>query len=208
MGVTWLRRALEADDLLGLDALAATEQKPGTRLQLDDAARAALAPVDRLIEKSNPKMRPVRFVSFDKTAQTNWALPWHQDRVIAVKERHDVPGFKNWSRKGGVWHCEPPISVLNDMLFVRVHLDDADQAAGAMEIAMGSHLVGHVAADQAETVAASYPSHICEAARGDVLVLDMLTLHRSLPAAKPASRRVLRIDYAAAPLPEPLAWAN
>ena len=65
--------------------------------------------------------RPVRLVSFDKKEGTNWGVPWHQDRVIAVRERCDVEGYSNWSQKAGVWHCEPPISVLSKMLFVRVH---------------------------------------------------------------------------------------
>jgi len=37
--------------------------------------------------------RPVRAILFDKTAVTNWALPWHQDRTIAVCQRVEVAGF-------------------------------------------------------------------------------------------------------------------
>lgn len=37
--------------------------------------------------------RPVRALLFDKTQDMNWALGWHQDRTIAVRERIDVPGY-------------------------------------------------------------------------------------------------------------------
>lgn len=37
---------------------------------------------------------PVRAVLFDKSAETNWSLGWHQDRTIAVQERIDVSGFR------------------------------------------------------------------------------------------------------------------
>lgn len=36
----------------------------------------------------SPDARPVRAILFDKTAATNWALGWHQDRTIAVQTRH------------------------------------------------------------------------------------------------------------------------
>ena len=204
----WHRQALDPEALTALDAVFATRGKPGARLPLNDTLRSALAPVDRLIAQDAPGMAPVRVLAFDKSDATNWSLPWHQDRVIAVAARADVPGFRNWSRKQGVWHCEPPADFLADMLFVRVHLDDADESAGAMEVALGSHTAGLVPADQAEAVAGNYPSHICAAKRGDVLILPMLTLHRSRAALHPATRRVLRVDYAVAPLPAPLDRAN
>lgn len=93
-----------------------------------------------------PNAKPVRVVVFDKTPQQNWGVPWHQDRVIAVKARHDVPGYHNWSQKCGVWHCEAPSAVLGQMLFLRLHLDPTDAGNGAMEIALGSHRAGAVAA--------------------------------------------------------------
>src|SRR5437762_3104022 len=35
----------------------------------------------------------VRAIFFDKVPDANWSLFWHQDNVIAVKERREVPGF-------------------------------------------------------------------------------------------------------------------
>jgi hypothetical protein len=205
-GVSWQRGALTEAELAALDSLSAINAKPGLRLGLGPATRAALRPVDARVQRAVPGMVPVRLVAFDKTAQSNWALPWHQDRVIAVAQRHDVSGYDNWTRKDGVWHCEPPL--LQRMLFVRVHLDNCDRDGGAMEIAIGSHQAGKIDAGSAMAEAQRYPGHICQAQRGDVLMMDMLTLHRSLPASKPSARRVLRVDYAAVSLPAPLAWAK
>ncbi len=36
--------------------------------------------------------RPARVLFFDKTPESNWAVPWHQDRTIAVKQRIDTDG--------------------------------------------------------------------------------------------------------------------
>ena len=73
------------------------------------------------------KARPVRVLAFDKTSGTNWGLPWHQDRVIAVAEKHDVSGFGSWSVKDGVPHAEPPLPVLQAMFSLRLHLDPCDR---------------------------------------------------------------------------------
>jgi hypothetical protein len=77
-----------------------------------------------------------------------------------------------------------------------------------MEIAAGSHVKGLVPLAEAEGVARRYPGEVCLARRGDILVLPMLTLHRSLPARDPRPRRTLRIDMADFALPAPLAWTE
>ncbi len=92
------------------------------------------------------------------------------------------------------------------MLFVRVHLDDNDNHNGAMKIALGSHRRGAVLAQDAEAVAQQFPIEVCRAKRGDVLILNMLTLHASTPSESDRPRRVFRLDYAGFELPEPLAW--
>ncbi|MEM8653559.1 MAG: phytanoyl-CoA dioxygenase family protein [Pseudomonadota bacterium] len=152
-------------------------------------------------------MRPVRAVGFDKRAGSNWAVPWHQDRVIAVKDRRAVSGFSGWSQKAGVWHCSPPLEVLRPMLFLRLHLDACSAENGVMEIALGSHHAGLVAAFEAAQVAGRYTTEVTEAAAGDVLVLSMLVLHRSCPSGVDAPRRTLRVDLADRGLPCELVWA-
>lgn len=206
-GRLWLRAALSEADLAPFDALAASHaDKPGARL----ASHPAFAPdaaLGRVIAEIWPKAIARRALVFDKTAAQNWGLPWHQDRVIALRDRHDRPGFRNWSHKQGVWHCEPPAEFLNQMLFVRLHLDASDPDNGAMEIALGSHRTGVIPEAKARSAAQRSVVEPCHGARGDVLVLHMLTLHRSAPALRPSARRTLRIDYAQANLPSPLEWA-
>ncbi|QPH52902.1 phytanoyl-CoA dioxygenase [Pontivivens ytuae] len=206
-GRVWLRGLVGPGDLARFDALTEGDGRPGMR-QADPALVALLGEgsvVGQAVGRLLPGARPVRIVSFDKRVGRNWALPWHQDRVIAVRERRDVPGFGRWSRKGDMWHCEPPVEVLARMLFVRLHLDDQDAETGAMEIALGEP--GPVPVAEAAARAEALPREVCVAARGDVLVLPMLTLHRSGPSDRETPRRVLRVDYAAEGLPGGLEWA-
>src|SRR5258708_167808 len=88
-----------------------------------------------------------------KTADTNWAVAWHQDRTIAVRERREVAGFGPWSRKAGVAHVEPPFPVIAGMITLRVHLDDCDDDNAPLLVAPGSHRLGRVPAAQAGEIA-------------------------------------------------------
>ncbi|WP_270731918.1 phytanoyl-CoA dioxygenase family protein [Shimia sp. Alg240-R146] len=155
-----------------------------------------------------PAMKPVRVVGFNKTQDSNWGVPWHQDRIIAVQDRDMAPGYVNWSCKRGVWHCEPPLDVLENMLFVRLHLDDNTDKTGAMEIALESHKVGAIPASEADSQAQRFDTEVTQGSAGDALLLSIMTLHRSRPTTSPQQRRVLRIDYAAIDLPDPLKWAQ
>jgi ectoine hydroxylase-related dioxygenase (phytanoyl-CoA dioxygenase family) len=181
---------------------------PGARVAAHEDIRMALTPVNGLASQLLPGAIPVRVVAFNKSETDNWALPWHQDRVIAVKERTDVPGFSNWTRKAGVWHVEPPIALLERMIFARVHLDAATPDNGALELACGTHVLGRVAdVDVSRHLAENgHEPELCLARRGDILFAAALTLHRSRASRSAAGRRAVRIDYSADQLPTPLEW--
>lgn len=206
-GRVWFRKALGDAELDALDRVGALGERPGLRLDLASAGNA-LAPVNALAVRLIDGARPVRLVAFNKSEATNWSLPWHQDRVIAVRRREDVPGYDNWTRKSGVWHVEPPIALLERMVFARVHLDAATEQNGCMEAALGSHALGRVADAEADVVAmrGDMRRELCVAERGDVLFVKALTLHRSQASQVTENRRALRIDYAAEQLPSPLEW--
>lgn len=209
-GRVWVRGALSVQELDALQNTSAVGTKPGKRIDWDGEVSRHFLPgstLGKLADSLLPGAFPVRLVAFDKTPETNWSVPWHQDRVIAVSERHDTAGFKNWARKSGVWHTEPPISLLEHMVFARVHFDDTDETNGCLQLSLGSHGLGLVKAEEAAQKATFYPVEICEAKRGDVLFVKALTMHRSLSSRSSTNRRALRVDFANFSLPEPLGWA-
>ncbi len=208
-GRVWLRQAVSADALAQLCWLSQPDGKPGTRHASDRplAREVRTGAVNSAIRSVWPEVEPVRVVSFDKKAGTNWSLPWHQDRTIAVREKAQAKGYDNWSQKDGTWHCEPPKSILERMTFARVHLDPTTPDNGPMQIAMGSHVRGVISAKDADEIATEYPIDSSFAAAGDILVVSMLTLHRSLPSKSDQPRRTLRIDFSPDQLPAPLRWA-
>jgi len=208
-GKIWQRGALSEAELSLLDAAAALSSKPGQRLDFGAELRQVFAANSQLMQAItplDPDAKPVRIITFNKSRNNNWGVPWHQDRVISLANKHSVDGFHNWTKKSDKWHCEPPITILENMLFVRVHLDDTDSTNGAMQIAIGSHKQGIVSSQNAAKLVEQYPIEDCTAKRGDVLILKMLTLHRSKPSKRPSDRRVFRIDFASCDLPAPLEW--
>jgi hypothetical protein len=152
------------------------------------------------------RVKPVRVLTFDKSRDANWSVPWHQDRRIAVRRRADVEGFGPWSTKGGVVHVEPPVSVLAAMLTLRLFVDDCAEDNGPLEVAVGSHLGGRVAAGDVANLVCQSEIFVGTGRSGDVLVLKTLAVHRSRRARSPSRRRVLHIDYAGVDLPAPLEW--
>jgi hypothetical protein len=147
-----------------------------------------------------------RAILFDKRPDANWGLPLHQDLSIAVRERAEAPGFGPWSLKDGVPHVEPPACVLAGMITARLHLDSADERNGCLRFVPGSHLCGRAPADApAQSLGEAVPL-VVEA--GDVVLMKPLVLHGSERAVSDSRRRVLHLEFAFVPLPEPLAWAS
>ena len=97
-GRVWLRGALSFDQIAALDRRPRFAPKPGERRR----TLPGIETVDALAEKLLPEARPVRVIAFNKSKANNWTLPWHQDRVVALRERVEMPGFGNWTNKAGI----------------------------------------------------------------------------------------------------------
>jgi len=149
---------------------------------------------------------PVRAVLFDKTPETNWSVGWHQDRTVAVRQRRETAGYGPWSVKGGIAHVAPPISVLEGMVTLRLHLDDCDEDNAPLKVALGSHRLGLVPADEAANEAKRRQVLACHAKAGDVWAYSTLILHASERSQSGGRRRVLQVDYSASALPGGLEW--
>ncbi len=211
-GATFHPAAVAADEIAGLQERLdpAIEGRPGRRLP-DDAATGDLLIADGLIGRIAATLiggaaRPVRAVLFDKTPEANWIVAWHQDRTICVRERVEVEGFGPWSTKDGLLHVTPPIDVLEGMVTLRLHLDACDDDNAPLRIALGSHRLGYVPAAEAASRATALPPFVCHAQAGDVWAYSTPILHMSERSRSDRRRRVLQVDYAAAPLPGRLEW--
>ncbi|MFT5109100.1 MAG: hypothetical protein ACI8XO_003805, partial [Verrucomicrobiales bacterium] len=140
-------------------------------------------------------LRPVRSILFDKTPEQNWPVAWHQDLTISVAEKREVDGYAPWSVKDCKPHVQPPIGLLENMVTVRLHLDDTPTTNGALRVIPGSHLAGRLSQqDVADGTAGN--EVVCACGAGDVLLMKPLILHASCRSISPSRRRVIHFEYA------------
>lgn len=164
-------------------------------------------PVVSLVEKVlGEKAKPVRAIFFDKTPDTNWKVPWHQDLTIAVREKRETEGFTAWTRKADVPHVQPPVSILERMLAMRIHLDDADETNGALKVIPKSHRCGRLSAAEIQEWRRKEAVKICRAKCGEAFLMRPLLVHSSSAGTSPKHRRVIHIEFSADDLPNDLQW--
>ena len=172
-------------------------------------AVAKLAGEERARQFVTPILGPgafaVRAIFFDKVPDANWSLFWHQDKVIAVRQRLETPGFSAWSQKAGVWQVQPPAEILANMVAVRVHLDDSPADNGPLRVLPGSHRSGWLD-EELDAWKARVTEVVCTVGSGGVVVMCPLTLHASASAGRVGHRRVIHLEYAAGELPGGLQW--
>jgi hypothetical protein len=159
-----------------------------------------------------PRSGLVRGLYFDKPPQSTWSLPWHQDRTIAVIDNTlPSPRFKSPTKKAGVPHIEAPDEVLEQMLTLRIHLDDVTDENGPLVVLPGSHRGAGVSPveNQGCVRQAGLLPHVIHAAAGDVLVMRPLLYHCSGSSSPETTRhrRILHLEFAAsAGLPDGFRW--
>lgn len=150
--------------------------------------------------------RVVRGIYFDKHKDANWKVAWHQDVTIAVRERFEVDGYGPWSIKAGINHVQVPASVLENMLTLRVHLDQADESNGALRVLPGTHKYGRLETRHIDYWKQEQKPVTCLVARGGAMLMRPLLLHSSSTALNPGHRRVLHLEYSSIDLPGGLKW--
>ena len=186
------------------------ESAAGVRNLLEVPLIADLArslPIRALVEPIlGPQCFAVRGIYFDKTPGANWKVPYHQDLSIAVRERHETENFGPWSNKAGAIHVQPPTEILQEMVTLRLHLDDCDHNNGALRVLIDTHNLGKLNASQIARQRETGREIVCSSARGGALLMRPLLLHASSPARHPRHRRIIHLEWAARELPGLLNW--
>lgn len=150
--------------------------------------------------------RAVQCTLFAKGADANWSVTPHQDLSIPVEQRIDQPGWSGWSKKEGVWFVQPPVSVLERLVAVRLQLDDHSSETGPLEVVPGTHTCGRLSSSSINERAA-HGRFKCLVPRGGGVVVRPLLIHSSRKPNSSRNRRVLHYLYGPA-LPSGLAWAS
>jgi phytanoyl-CoA dioxygenase PhyH len=148
----------------------------------------------------------VQCTLFNKSPTKNWLVALHQDLSIPVRDRVDCPECSGWTEKEGQLYVQPPVSVLELLVAVRVHIDDCPAESGALRVVPHSHLQGRIDPSRAEAFRSQHGETVVPVARGGTLVMRPLILHASSKATSLAPRRVLHFVFGPPTLPSGLEW--
>ncbi len=182
-----------------LRATGFTANSPGQRCLLDEPTvrRTALHLRESLVAADilPASAVAIQAIAFDKNPATNWKVTWHQNVMFPFARPVADATFTVPSVKEGIAYARPPRHVLEDLLAVRLHLDDCDETNGPLRVAPGSHRQGVYPSADITRAVEKYGETSCLAREGAALLMRPLLLHASSPATAPRHRRVLHVVY-------------
>jgi ectoine hydroxylase-related dioxygenase (phytanoyl-CoA dioxygenase family) len=204
-GFAVIAEVLRRDETDGLNTVIGTTEfrrsRAGARHVLCNPSIATLAEDPRLMEIARQilgaEARPFRATLFDKSPTSNWLVVWHQDTALPLRERHELPGWGPWSVKEGVIYAHAPAMALEQVLALRIHLDDSTNKNGPLRVLPGTHTMGVFTDDAIEGLAAEIDPVDCLVTAGGVVAMRPLIIHASSKSVTEMPRRVLHIEYAA-----------
>ena len=184
-----------------INELATRRSRAGVRHALELAPVAELSQQPQLIDLARavlgPDAFPFRATLFDKSPTANWLVVWHQDTVLPLRARAEIPEWGPWSVKEGIHYAHAPAAVLSQVLALRVHLDDSSAKNGPLRVLPGTHGLGVLSDDSVHEVATRIAPVDCIAPKGAVVAMRPLIIHSSSKSHDETPRRVLHIEYAA-----------
>jgi len=146
-------------------------------------------------------------IYFDKPAQSNWYVTWHQDKTINVVDKIETDGYTGWTKKGDAFGVCPPQEVLDNTVAIRIHLDDTTDENGALRILPGSHK--KILDDtELKLITENSVSTTCEVRAGGIQIMKPLLLHASSKTTNNRNRRVLHLEFNSIELPNGLEWVE
>ena len=141
-------------------------------------------------------------IYFDKPEESNWFVAYHQDLSISVEEKHIHDDYGKWTKKDDQFGVQPPLEILENIITIRLHLDDTDENNGALKLIPASHKLGVKRIYEISTES----EEICKVPKGAVMLMKPLTFHASSRSIVQKRRRVLHLEFSNMELATPLNW--
>lgn len=148
----------------------------------------------------------VKSIYFDKPENSNWYVAYHQDLTISVDKKVEMEDFVNWTKKQNQFAVQAPISILENIVTLRIHLDETNSENGALKVVENSHSKRIYRPENINWE--NEKEVICNVNKGGIMLMKPLLLHSSGRTTKSKKRRVIHIELSNVDLPEELKWAE
>ena len=139
---------------------------------------------------------PFRATLFDKSTNSNWLVVWHQDTALPLCEKRDTSGWGPWSVKERVTCAHAPANALEQILALRIHLDDSTESNGPLRVLPGTHTRGVMTDNELQELDSQVNEAVCVVNKGGVVAIRPLVVHASSKSQSDQPRRVIHIEYA------------
>jgi ectoine hydroxylase-related dioxygenase (phytanoyl-CoA dioxygenase family) len=148
----------------------------------------------------------VKSIYFDKPPSSNWYVSYHQDLTISVDKKIEIDGFGFWTIKHNQFSVQPTLNILQNIVTVRIHLDDTTASNGALKVVTKSHVKGIY---RPETIDWTIEKEeVCNVKKGGIMLIKPLLLHSSGRTTDNLQRRVIHIEFSNIELPQELNWSE
>lgn len=134
-------------------------------------------------------------IFFNKPSNSNWFVNYHQDLSISVKNKIKYDGFDGWTLKKGQLGVIPPISILENIITFRIHLDDTNSNNGVLKVISKSHKKGIIRIDKDFDIFNQGEEKVCNVNKGGVMLMSPLLLHSSQRSKSENERRVIHLEF-------------
>lgn len=108
---------------------------------------------------------PFRATLFDKSPDANWMVPWHQDTALPMRDQFAGKEWGPWSKKAGVLYAHAPAWALEQVIALRVSLDDSSKENGPLRILPDTHRLGVLTDAEINVLARERKAQDCIASR-------------------------------------------
>ena len=149
----------------------------------------------------------VKSMLFDKPPHSDWLVNQHQDAIINTANICDLPGFVAWKKRSWGYSVQPPACYLENIVTIRIHLDECNEMNGALKVKPGTHKRGILRADEIRSME-SIPEAVCAVQAGGILLMKPLLVHASAKNTSGRPRRVVHLECTSQKLPPPLQWSE
>jgi ectoine hydroxylase-related dioxygenase (phytanoyl-CoA dioxygenase family) len=136
-----------------------------------------------------------RATLFDKSPAANWLVAWHQDTALPMAARHDKAGWGPWSEKHGILYAHAPAYALENVIALRLHLDDSHEDNGPLRVLPGTHENGLLSDAEAHGLSQRVSAATCCTDAGGIVAMRPLIVHASSKVSTTKPRRVIHIEY-------------
>ena len=157
-------------------------------------SRNVLAPVKAIL---GGRAIPFRATLFDKSPASNWLVMWHQDTALPLLNKKESDGWGPWSVKDGITYAHAPARALEQVLAVRLHLDESNLQNGPLRILPGTHNAGVLTDEEIHNLSENVEAVECAVQKGGAILMRPLVVHASSKSTSEEPRRVIHIEYAA-----------